>query len=121
MSDAAQLYQQLLTDAIRKQMVILGPQITLLKVRNVSGLTVTNDGTVASLGGKPEDVVTRFIAEFRDLSAPLVKKTMQPLLNALEPGVLTQTPTQSQPTPENSAKSVNQTVSTSENQISQNH
>ena len=97
MSDAAQLYQQLLTDAIRKQMVILGPQITLLKVRNVSGLTVTNDGTVASLGGKPEEVVTRFIAEFRDLSAPLAKKTMQPLLNALQPGVIG--PAQPQATP----------------------
>lgn len=98
MSDAAQLYQQLLTDAIRKQMVILGPQITLLKVRNVPGLTVTNDGTVASLGGKPEDVVTRFIAEFRDLSAPLVKKTMQPLLSALEPGIITPQQPQGQTT-----------------------
>jgi len=99
MSDAAQLYQQLLTDAIRKQMVFLGPQITLLKIRNISGLTVTNDGTVASLGGKPEEVVTRFIAEFRDLSAPLVKKTMQPLLNALEPGIIAQTQPQGQATP----------------------
>jgi hypothetical protein len=96
MSDAAQLYQKLLTDAIRKQMVILGPEIALLKARTVSGLTVTDDGTVASLGAKPEDIVTRFLAEFRDLSTPLVKKTMQPLLNALGTGMIEQAPTQPQ-------------------------
>ena len=96
MTDAAQLYKQLLTDAIRKQMVILGPQITLLKVHNISGLTITNDGTIVSLGPKPEDTVTRFLEEFRDLSSPLVKKTMQPLLNALNPGMLAQTPAQPQ-------------------------
>src|SRR6266700_700460 len=95
MSDAAQLYQKLLTDTIRKQMIILGPQITLLKAHNVPELTVSDDGTVASLGPKPEETVTKFLEEFRELSAPLVKKTMQPLLSALGPGVTT--PSQPQP------------------------
>lgn len=85
MSDTAQLYQKLLTDAIRKQMIVLGPQITLIKVRNVEGLTVTDDGNVATIANSPEDVVTRFLGEFRDLSSPLVKKTMQPLINAVVP------------------------------------
>ena len=117
MSDAAQLYQKLLTDAIRKQIVILGPQITLTKSRNVPGLTVSEDGTVASLGPNPEETVTRFLEEFRELSAPLVRKTMQPLLSALGTGT-TPTPNQPHPIPENS---VNQKVSSSENQINQNH
>jgi hypothetical protein len=99
--DSAQLYQKLLTDAIRKQILILGPQITLLKIHNVPNLAVTDDGTVASLGSKPEETVTRFLEEFRDLSAPLVKKTMQPLLSALGPAAAPETnqpnPTQSQP------------------------
>ena len=85
MSDTAQLYQKLLNDAIRKQMTILGPQITLMKVRNVQGLTVTDAGAVATLANNPEDVVTNFLEEFRDLSSPLVKKTMQPLLSAIGP------------------------------------
>jgi hypothetical protein len=85
MSDTAQLYQKLLNDAIRKQMTILGPQITLMKVRNVQGLTVTDAGAVATLANNPEDVATNFLEEFRDLSSPLVKKTMQPLLSALGP------------------------------------
>ena len=94
MNDAAQVYQKLLTDTIRKQIIILGPQITFLKIHNIPNLAVTNDGVVASLGAKPEETVTRFIEEFRELSAPLVRKTMQPLLNAIGPSV---TPTPSQP------------------------
>ena len=101
MSDTAQLYKQLLTDAIRKQMIILGPQITLLKVHNVPNLTITEDGTVASLGSKPEETVTRFLEQFRDLSAPLVKKTMQPLLGAMGtlPNAATVLPQPTTPTP----------------------
>jgi len=108
--DSAQLYQNLLTDAIRKQIIILGAQITLLKVHNVPGLTVTEDGTVASLGPKPEETVTRFLQEFRDLSAPLVKKTMQPLLSALKPGI-SPLPNQQTPSAENSAKPQQDTTS----------
>jgi hypothetical protein len=92
MSDAAQLYQKILTDTIRKQIIILGPQITLAKVHNIPNLTVTDDGNVVSLGQKPEETVTRFLEEFRDLSTPLVKKTMQPLLSAIGTGTAAQTP-----------------------------
>ena len=38
-------YKKLLTQVIQKQMVILGPGITLSKARNVKGLTVSDDGT----------------------------------------------------------------------------
>jgi len=92
--DTAQLYQKLLNDAIRKQVIILGRQIVLMKVRNISGVTVSDDGTILGMSGKPEDIVTRFVEEFRELSSPLVKKTMQPLLSALTPV------TQPQPIPE---------------------
>jgi hypothetical protein len=94
MSDAAQLYQKLLTDAIRKQMIILGAQITLLKVHNIPGLVVTDDGSVASLGPRPEETVTRFLEEFRELSSPLVKKSMQPLLSAIGTTVIPVAPLQ---------------------------
>jgi len=93
MSETAQLYQKLLEDAIRKQMTILGPQITLLKARNVPGITVTDDGKVATLSDNAETIATRFLEEFRDLSSPLVKKTMQPLLSAIGPS-MAQTTTQ---------------------------
>jgi hypothetical protein len=95
--DSAQFYQKLLTEAIRKQIIILGPQITLVKTRNIPGLIVSEDGSVVSLGEKPIDTVTRFLEQFRELSAPLVKKTMQPLLSTLGSGNIIQNQTQPHP------------------------
>jgi|ERR1700722_1820584 len=83
--DTAQLYQKLLNDAIRRQITILGRHIVLMKVRNIPGVTVSDDGTVLGMSGKPENVALLFIEQFRELSSPLVKKTMQPLLSALTP------------------------------------
>jgi len=109
MNDAAQLYQKLLEDAIRKQMTILGPQIALVKARNVNGLTVTDDGKVAALPDNAEDIVRQFLEEFREISSPLVKKTMQPLLSAIGPSMAQasaqplaapQAPAPAQPQPE---------------------
>ena len=84
MSDTAQDFQKLLTDTIRKQMLILGSQVTLTTVHNVPGLTVSDDGTVSAISD-PQTVITKFVEQFRDLSAPLVKKTMQPLLSSITP------------------------------------
>ena len=118
MSDSAQLYQKLLSEAIHKQMTVLGPQITLIKVRNIAGLTVTDDGSIATLSGNPEEVATRFLEEFREISAPLVKKTMQPLLSAIGPK-MTQITEQTNPASKNTVNPENQNTSKSDNQINQ--
>jgi hypothetical protein len=75
-----QEYQKLLTEVIRKQIVILGPSITLAKARNVQGLTVADDGTVTSLNGNPQLLTQQLIEQFMELSGLIVKKTMEPLL-----------------------------------------
>jgi hypothetical protein len=85
MINSAQDAQKLLTEMIRKQIIILGPQITLLKAHNVSGMTVSTDGTVTQVSGNPGEVITRFLEQFRELSSPLVKKTMKPLLSTVGP------------------------------------
>lgn len=74
-------YQQLLTSVIKKQIVILGPDITLSKARNVKGLTVANDGTVTHVEGSPQEVIQALIDQFVQLSGLIVKKTMEPLLS----------------------------------------
>ncbi|HVA96356.1 MAG TPA: hypothetical protein VND99_01755 [Candidatus Acidoferrales bacterium] len=114
MSDTAQDFQKLLTEAIRKQIIILGPQITLLKAHNVPGMTVSEDGTVIALSGNPSDVVTQFLEQFREISGPLLKKTMKPLLSTLSPN-------QPDSHSENSAISENQKTGSSASQINQNH
>lgn len=122
MSETAQFYEKLLNDAVRKQIIILGKQIVLMKARNVQGLQVTDEGTVSILSEKPEEVVTHFLEEFRSLSAPLVKKTMQPLLSALGTTVTQlpiQTATQPKPLPEKSDPPENLNIGKPESHINQ--
>lgn len=83
MSDAAIDFQKLLTETLQKQMLVLGPQLTLIKARNVEGLTVDNDGRVTGISGDPKAVSIKVLEQFRELSPLLVKKTMQPLLSAI--------------------------------------
>lgn len=79
-------YKKLLTDVIKKQIVILGPQITLVKARNVKGLTITDDGTVTDMQGSPQELIQSLIDQFVQLSGLIVKKTMEPLLTAYPDG-----------------------------------
>nr|MBI5456110.1 hypothetical protein [Candidatus Levybacteria bacterium] len=79
-------YKKLLTQVIQKQMVILGPSITLAKARNVKGLTVGDDGTVVNMVGQPQTLIQGLIDQFVQLSGLIVKKTMEPLLSAYPDG-----------------------------------
>lgn len=83
MNDTAIDYQKLLTDTLQKQMVILGPTITLAKARHVAGLNIADDGRVISIEGHPQEVSIKLLEQFRELSPLMVKKTMKPLLNAI--------------------------------------
>lgn len=75
-------YKKLLTDVIKKQIVILGPDITLTKARNVRGITVADDGSVTEMTGNPQETTKQLIDQFMELSGMIVKKTMEPLLSA---------------------------------------
>lgn len=73
-------YQKLLSEVIKKQIIILGPDITLAKARNVAGIEIADDGTVVSLHGDPQLITQKLIEQFTELSGLIVKKTMEPLL-----------------------------------------
>lgn len=84
-------YKKLLTDVIQKQIIILGPTITLAKARNVKGITVSDDGTVTAMQGQPQDMIQQLIDQFVQLSGLIVRKTMEPLLSAYPDGASTAT------------------------------
>lgn len=86
-------HQKLLTEVIKKQIVILGPDITLAKARNVAGLTVADDGTVTAINGDPQLLTKELVNQFMELSGLIVKKTMEPLL-----AISADTPTAPAPT-----------------------
>lgn len=81
MSDNTEQYKQLMTDVIQKQVVILGPQIALLKAKNVQGIAIDDQGRVTSIMGEPQEILQKLVNEYVALSGEIVKKAMEPLLN----------------------------------------
>lgn len=79
MSDGEE-FRKLIEDIIQKEIVILGPDITLLKARNVSSLKIDDTGHVTSFSGDPREALRSVIDQFVSLSGQIVKKTMEPLL-----------------------------------------
>lgn len=80
-------YKKIFSELIKKQMLVLGPDITLAKVKNVQGITVDNSGEVQSITGDPQQLLQLLINQFVELSGMIVKKTMESILTTY-PGVL---------------------------------
>lgn len=80
-------YKQLFSQLIKKQMLVLGPDITLAKVRNVTGLTVDINGDVQKIEGDPQALLQGLINQFVELSGMIVKKTMESILTSY-PGMM---------------------------------
>lgn len=73
-------YRKLITEVVQKQIVILGPDIAIMKAKNISELTVTEDGTITEIKGDPQSALQRLIDEYVSLSGLIIKKAMEPLL-----------------------------------------
>ena len=69
-------YISLISEIIDKQAVILGPDIAILKARNVLGLSIDGNGKVIDIKGNPSDVVEQLIDEYVQLSGQIVKSAL---------------------------------------------
>ncbi len=69
-------YKNLINDILAKQTLILGPDIVLLKARNVTGLHLNADGTVGDISGDPQKVLEDLMNEYIALSGEIVKTTL---------------------------------------------
>ena len=79
MPDQAE-YKKMLTDLIKKQMVVLGPNIALDKARKVAGVKITDDGTVLDMDGDPAMVLKGVANEYMTLSGQIAQMTLNSLL-----------------------------------------
>ena len=80
-------YKSLFSQLIKKQMLVLGPDITLAKVKNVTGITVDLNGDVQKIEGDPQVLLQGLINQFVELSGMIVKKTMESILTSY-PGMM---------------------------------
>ena len=73
-------YKNLINEIIAKQTLILGPDIVLMKARNVSGLKLSGDGNVESITGDPSEVLQNLVNEYIALSGQIVKNILSPVI-----------------------------------------
>ncbi len=78
MADTSQ-YLNLINDIITKQKVILGPDIVLVKAKNVEGLKLNADGMATEITGDPQSVLQKLIDEYIGLSGQIVKNILTPV------------------------------------------
>jgi len=79
-------HQALMSDLVKKQMVMLGPNLVLSKARQVAGLTVAEDGTVQAISGDPQKALQDLANTFMELSGQIAQMTLNALLEKY-PGV----------------------------------
>lgn len=73
-------YLSLLTDLIKKQMVMLGPGVAISKARKVSSLTVSQEGQVTAIAGDPQAALDQLAREYMNLSGQIAQATLASLL-----------------------------------------
>lgn len=76
MSEINEKYIPLLTEVIKKQITILGPDIAVIKARSIGSITVDDDGTVTKIDGDPKKALEGLIDEYVKLSGDIVKMTL---------------------------------------------
>lgn len=69
-------YSALISEIIKKQSLILGPEIAILKARSVPGLMVDNDGKVTGVGENPKDTLQNLVDQYVELSGLIVKNAL---------------------------------------------
>ena len=74
--DEIQQYTALISEIIKKQAIILGPEIAILKARSVNGLMVDNDGKVTGVGNNPKETLQSLVDQYVELSGQIVKNAL---------------------------------------------
>lgn len=79
-------YKQLINEIIKKQILVLGPDIALVRARQIAGLTVDGRGTVLKITAPEQEVLQQLIDKYIELSGEIVKNILNPVF-AKYPGI----------------------------------
>lgn len=84
--DTDNQYMNVIMDLIKKQMVMLGPNVALGQARKVEGLKVGDDGAVTEITGDPQTVLASVAKQYMALSGAIAQMTLESVI-AKYPGV----------------------------------
>jgi len=74
--DEKEQYKALISEVIAKQIIILGPEIAVLKARAVPTLTISDGGEVLEINGDPGQALQKLVDEYVALSGQIVKSAL---------------------------------------------
>lgn len=69
-------YEALMSEIIAKQAVILGPDIAVLKARNVANIVIDDNGKVTEIKGDPQAALKNLVNQYVELSGLIVKNAL---------------------------------------------
>lgn len=69
--ETSEQYQNLLSEVIKKQMVILGPSVALSTARKIGSLTITDEGVVTGINGDPKRAMQELASGYMTLSGQI--------------------------------------------------
>lgn len=84
--DSLSQYKAILTDLIKKQIIMLGPNVALAQARRVEGLIIDDDGAVKEIQGNPQEILTKVAKQYMALSGAIAQMTLESII-AKYPGV----------------------------------
>lgn len=73
-------YQNLLSDLVKKQMVMLGPGVALSNARKIGAITISDDGSVSAISGDPQAALQALARQYMNLSGQIAQTTLTSLL-----------------------------------------
>lgn len=73
-------YKMAITEIVQKQMAILGPEIALLKAKNIEGLKVNEKGEVLEFKDNSRDILQKIVDEYISLSGQVFRNVLAPIL-----------------------------------------
>ena len=77
--DQTEQYKSVMSEIIGKQGIILGPAMAIARAKKVSGIDVSEKGTVTGISGDPADALKRLIDTYVELSGQIVKNALGPI------------------------------------------
>ena len=74
--DQTEQYKAVMSEIIAKQSIILGPDMSVMRAKKVTGITVSEKGEVLEIEGDPADALKRLIDTYVELSGQIVKNAL---------------------------------------------
>lgn len=81
MQPTSQEYQNILSEIIKKLIVLFGPTVVMAKVKNIPEISVDDDGTVTKISSEPELAYKKTVETFKNLASEAVEKIIEPIIS----------------------------------------